>query len=333
MAKKSYKAKRLAREAKKQEQKDVLCSSEQARAEHVQKMGQIRITEKWKAGKGKSRYEGKETGDNYKYITAEKSFRDISAAWRRFSAFVASKSPGDDLESLEDIFKYADQYLAELEALGRSAWTLTTYKAHLGKVFNVPTTMLKETPPRERKNATRSRYEAVNDSHIAKEKRDFFFKVGAALGLRKDELKAIKGTALQPKRAKNGLWYVHVTEKTKGGRERWAPIMAQTPEEEAEIIAFFQKAGKGYVFSGKNGTYRVPGNLDQHAHRAEYAKRVYLHYERKLDELSHEEKTFLRKELKGSVLDKFAEGRAAEALGHGHERGEFRKSYVYKLLS
>ncbi|MGQ7394050.1 hypothetical protein ACTGZO_10285 [Streptococcus suis] len=71
--------------------------------------------------------------------------------------------------------------------------------------------------------------------------------------------------------------------------------------------------------------------LDEHEHRAEYAKRVYLHYERDLDKLSEQEKTRLRKELRGQVLDNFAELRTSEALGHGRD-GEFRKSYVYKLV-
>lgn len=43
------------------------------------------------------------------------------------------------------------------------------------------------------------------------------------------------------------------------------------------------------------------------------------------------QKTFLRKDLKGHVLDKMAERAASKALGH--ERvDEFRKSYAYKLV-
>lgn len=330
--KKSYKEKRLKRQAQAKQEEEALKISEEARFKHVQKLGQTLINQKWKEGKGKSRHLGKKTGDNYRYITSEKSFRDHSATWRRFSQFVAERSSGDDLNTLEDVMKYADEYIQFKMDQNLSAWTLTTYKSHLGKVFNVPTTTFVYTPPRERKNAKRSRVASVNDTHISKEKRDFFEKVGSATGLRKSELKAIRGNALFPKRAKNGFWYIRVSDKTKGGRVREVPIMTRNKEEEAEIIDYFKKAGKDYVFSGKNGTYRVPTKLDEHAHRAEYAKRVYLHYERDLSKLKRKDKVFLRKELRGNVLDFYAEGKAVEALGH-NRRAEFRKSYSYTLLS
>lgn len=331
--KKSYKEKRLKRQAQAKQEEEALKTSEEARFKHVQKLGQTLINQKWKEGKGKSRHLGKQTGDNYRYITSEKAFRDHSATWRRFSQFVAERSRGDDLNTLEDVMKYADEYIQLKMDQNLSAWTLTTYKSHLGKVFNVPTTTFVYTPPRERKNAKRSRVASVNDTHISKEKRDFFEKIGSATGLRKQELMKIKGTALYPNRAKNGLWYICVSEGTKGRKIREkVPIMATSSKEEAEIIEYFQKAGKDYVFSGKNGTYRVPTKLDEHAHRAEYAKRVYLHYERDLSKLKRKEKTYLRKELRGYVLDKQAELKASIALGHNRE-DEFRKSYGYTLLS
>ncbi|HFI0149125.1 TPA: hypothetical protein ACGO16_002003 [Streptococcus suis] len=324
-------AKRARAKARKQSRKDELKTSVEARQKHVQKMGQDIITAKFRAGKGKSRHEGKKEGDNFKYITSEKAFRDISACWRRFSAFVAEHSDGTDLETLDDIIKYVDEYIALKMVEGCSAWTLTTYKSHLGKVFNVPTTHFIQTPPRERKNAKRSRRETKSDRHISKKKLDFFERVGGALGLRRDELEKIKGTALAPRRAKNGLWYIHVTEGTKAGKDRWAPILAENEQEEAEIIEFFKKAGTDYVFSGKHGTHRVPKKLDQHVNRAGYAKRIYLLYAKDPSTLKNHQKTRLRKELYGHVLDKAAEQKVSDVLGHNRDN-EFRKSYVYDLL-
>ncbi|HEM4105612.1 hypothetical protein HO581_10325 [Streptococcus suis] len=324
-------AKRARAKARKQSRKDELKTSVEARQKHVQKMGQDIITAKFRAGKGKSRHEGKKEGDNFKYITSEKAFRDISAVWRRFSEFVAEHSDGTDLETLDDILKYADEYIAFKMGQGLSAWTLTTYKAHLGKVFNLPTTHFIPTPPRERKNAKRSRRETESDRHISKKKRDFFERVGGALGLRREELEKIKGTALATRRAKNGFWHIHVTEGTKAGKDRWAPILANSPEEEAEILDYFRKAGSDYVFSGKHGTHRVPKKLDEHAHRAIYAKRIYLLYAKDPATLKNHQKTRLRKELRGYVLDKAAEQKVSDVLGHNRDN-EFRKSYVYDLL-
>ena len=75
----------------------------------------------------------------------------------------------------------------------------------------------------------------------------------------------------------------------------------------------------------------MPKKLDQHSARAEYAKRVYLMNERDVTVLPKTQKTFLRKDLKGHVLDKMAERITSKVLGH--ERiDEFRKSYAYKLV-
>lgn len=325
----SYKEKRLRRKAKKVAYLEKLKNSEEERAKAAYKLGLNVIQQKFEKGKGRSRHAGKAEGDNHLYITSVKSYRDTKGTIRRFSQFVAKYSDGTDLANLENLIDYADAYIIDCEKRGLSAWTLATYKSHLGKIFDLPITYFPQTPPRERKNIKRSRLETDNDRHISKEKRNFFSVVGSALGLRKQELISIKGTALFPERAKNGLHYFEI--KGKGGFVRVSPIMAKSAEEEAMIIDFFRKAGNNYVFSGKNGTHRVPTKLDEHEYRAEYANRVYIRYERDLDMLPRHEKTYLRKELKGHVLDKYAELKASKALGH-RRIDEFRKSYVYKLL-
>lgn len=332
MSKKSYKERRLARKAREQKKKDNLRTSEEARREWVQSMGQTVISKKWDAGQGKSRHLGKKEGDIYRYITSDKTFRDVSAVWRRFSQFVAEKSKGDDLDTLESILKYADRYLQSCVDKNLSAWTLTTYKTHLGKVFDLPTTAFIATKPRQRADIKRSRLEVESDKHISQVKHDFFAMVGGATGLRKSEMQSIRGTALSRERDEDGFYYF--TTKGKGGRVRRSPIIANNEEEEQLILALFRQAGDFYVFNNRHNdvqTYAVPKKLDEHAHRAEYARRVYKHYERNILDLPRKQKTFLRKDLRGHVLDKFAELKTSQALGHNRV-DEFRRSYAYKLV-
>lgn len=339
MSKKSYKERRLARKAREQQKKaleeqkkDNLKTSEEARKEWVQELGDAVIKQKWQAGKGKSRHLGKKEGDIYRYITSQKTFRDVSAVWRRFSQFVAERSKGDDLDSLESILKYADRYLQSCVDKDLSAWTLTTYKTHLGKVFDLPTTVFIKTKPRLRADIKRSRHDVEIDKHISQVKHDFFEMVGGATGLRKSEMQAIRGTALSRERDEDGFYYF-VT-KGKGGRVRRSPIVARNEEEEQLILALFRQAGDFYVFNNRHNdvqTYSVPKNLDEHSHRAEYARRVYKHYERNVLDLPRKQKTFLRKDLRGHVLDKFAELKTSQALGHNRV-DEFRRSYAYKLV-
>lgn len=339
MSKKSYKERRLARKAREEQKKaqeeqkkDKLKTSEEARREWVQALGDAVIKQKWQAGKGKSRHLGKKEGDIYRYITSQKTFRDVSAVWRRFSQFVAERSKGDDLDSLESILKYADRYLQSCVDKDLSAWTLTTYKTHLGKVFDLPTTVFIKTKPRQRADIKRSRHDVEIDKHISQVKHDFFAMVGGATGLRKSEMQAIRGTALSRERDEDGFYYF-VT-KGKGGRVRRSPIVARNEEEEQLILALFRQAGDFYVFNNRYNdvqTYSVPKNLDEHSHRAEYARRVYKHYERNVLDLPRKQKTFLRKDLRGHVLDKFAELKTSQALGHNRV-DEFRRSYAYKLV-
>lgn len=331
MARKSRKEKRLARKAREEQRKDNLKTSEEARRERIQALGQAVISQKWTAGNGKSRHAGKKEGDNCRYITSQKTFRDVSAVWRRFSQFVAEKSTGDDLDDLESILKYANRYLQSCVDKDLSAWTLTTYKTHLGKVFDLPTTVFIKTKPRQRADIMRSRHDVESDKHISQAKHDFFAMVGGATGLRKSEMQSIRGTALSPERDEDGFYYF-VT-KGKGGRVRRSPIIANK-EEEQLIISLFRQAGDFYVFNNRHNdvqTYAVPKKLDEHAHRAEYARRVYKHYERNVLDLPRKQKTFLRKDLRGHVLDKFAELKTSQALGHNRV-DEFRRSYAYKLV-
>lgn len=332
MAKKSRKERRLARQAREQKKKDDLKTNEEVRRAWVQSMGQAVISKKWDAGRGKSRHLSKKEGDNYRYITSQKTFRDVSAVWRSFSQFVAEKSAGDDLDSLDSILKYADRYLQSCVDKDLSAWTLTFYKNHLGKVFDLPTTAFISTKPRQRADIKRSRYDIESDKHISQTKHDFFAMVGGATGLRRSEMQTICGTALSPERDEDGFYYF-VT-KGRGGQVRRSPIIAHNEKEEQLILALFRQAGNFYVFNNRKNdvqTYSVPKKLDEHAHRAEYARRVYKHYERNVLDLPRKQKTFLRKSLRGHVLDKFAELKASQALGYNRV-DEFRRSYAYKLV-
>lgn len=329
---KSRKEKRLARKQRAEEQVQSLRTSEEARFEKVYELGRQIIDKKWADGQGRSRHQGKKEGDVYRYITSKKAHRDVLANWRRFSQFVAKRSLGDDLDGLESILKYADRYIQSCVDKDLSAWTLTTYKAHLGKVFDLSTTAFMPTKSRRRADVKRSRQDVESDKHISQEKKSFFEMVGGATGLRKSELQSIKGSALEKERDVDGFYYFHI--KGKGGKWRRSPLVARTDEEERLIVSLFRQNEDFYVFNDRVNevqTYAVPKKLDEHSSRAEYAKRVYLLNERDVTVLPKSQKTFLRKDLKGHVLDKMAELAASKALGH--ERvDEFRKSYAYKLV-
>lgn len=328
---KSKKEKRLARKQKKKELKSQILDDKEARFKYIYNLGYQKAKKKFQEGKGKNRHTGKITGDNYRYITSEKTYNDVKAVWRRFAQFVAEYSDGTDLNSIDDVVEnYVNEYLKECMEKGLSAFTLTTYKAHLGKIFEVPTTYFIATPQRKRADIKRSRNDVKSDNRVGKERREFFDLIGKSTGMRRKEMEQVRGIDLVPKQAKNGLYYIHLTRGTKGGKERYLPIMANNDAELEQILEYFRLAKDKRVFTGKNGTFKVPTVYDEHNNRSDYAKRVYDYYERDLSTLKRDQITFLRKELAGCKLDKYAEKKVCEALGH-NRASEFRKSYAHKI--
>lgn len=277
----------------------------------------------------KDHHQDKLDGVAYGKIYAEKSFRNLTEQWKRFAKFVAQHWEGDDLPDLDSLRPYVNLYLQSCIDKGLTPDTLTSYRTWLAKVFGEPANAFLAVPTRNRAGKTRSRKmgQTKKNPRISDEKLEFYRMIGEATGLRRRELKQITGDALELKRSKNGFYYMHLTKKhgPKNGRERWAPIIAKNPEEEAYIVDLFRKAGKGQVFK------QVHTHFDEHYFRAGYAARLYRHYERDLSKLSHKEKTYLRKEFVGVVLDKEAELKVARALGHKRIE-EFRKSYIHRLL-
>lgn len=183
---KSKKEKRLAQKQKKKEQKAQLLEDKEARFKYVYNIGYQRAKIKFQEGIGKNRHIGKIIGDNYKYITSKKTYNDVKAVWRRFSQFVAEHSDGTDINNIDDIIdNYANRYLDWCINNNLSAYTLTTYKAHLGKVYEVPTTYFRETPQRRRADIKRSRNDVKSDNRVGKERREFFDTIGKATGMKR----------------------------------------------------------------------------------------------------------------------------------------------------
>ena len=117
----------------------------------------------------------------------------------------------------------------------------------------------------------------------------------------------IKGSALF---FRNGKPFLRVTEGTKGGRQREAPIVGE-PEEVKLVLQMLRDSEGNKLFK------KIPKDMDEHANRKVYANRVYQMHKRPLSMLTKRQKYFCRGELRGVVYDRRAMLRASEALGHG----------------
>jgi integrase len=129
-----------------------------------------------------------------------------------------------------------------------------------------------------------------------------FIEFCKATGLRKKELKYLRGTHLV---FKNGIYYIAVTSGAKGGRYRESPIISNVDA----IVNRMKVAGNGKVWS------YVP-DMDVHSYRSDYCTEIYNTLARPLEKISKNERYYCMNDLKGVCYDKRAMLIASRCLGH-----------------
>lgn len=168
-------------------------------------------------------------------------------------------------KSLEELRQYAPEYLQAREAEGKSLYSLKSEKSALGKIFGgeIP---YKFAEKRQIKNITRSRGEAVRDTHFNPEKNQDLVTIAKATGGRREDI-----SKLTPKSFitdhKGRLWVIFT--QSKGGRDRISPVLPQYTEAVKEIIKGKSDKPNEPIFK------RINTNADIHSYRREYAQTLY----------------------------------------------------------
>lgn len=224
--------------------------------------------------------------------------------------------------TLEQCRPYVDEWLATRSDL--SPYTQKLEAASLAKLYGCSTTDFAPTASRNRDDITRSRGQKKWDYHFSEENHQDFVDFCRGTGLRRAELSALTGDSLV---YLEGKPFVHVTAGSKGGRERYAPIVGDVDK----IVSMLVAAGAGKVFD------KVPCGADVHGYRSEYATEIYTSLARdyqtcKATPFWNKEHSngkgkpkggfdrdsvyHMRGSHKGEWLDKEAMLAASEALGH-----------------
>lgn len=320
--------------------------TQEGRFEFIHSKGVTNLTKRYQLGKGIKRNDAKKTGKDTKLIHTYRTLQEYAGTWRRFAKWASVYVPPEQLMQLGSIEKDTEgwtelinQYLQFCMDNGLVANTQSTYKSALAKVLGISSTAFIPTQPRSRESRTNNRV-FETDERLSKKNNDYWHKIVAATGLRKNELKHVTGDAMQ--RGRDGHWYLNLNghkHHTKGRRDRWTPIVATSQDEENWLVEMFKKAGKGKVFQVPKDLIldefdgkKVPTALKPHKYRAEYAERLYLSVARDISKIKNrKEIIYLRKELAGIRLDRVACKIVTKALGHNRS-DEFPKSYAYKLL-
>lgn len=265
-----------------------------------------RLSKLFKAGNGRSRNVDKRNGVDREYIYSSKTYKTYHNECKRFAVWCRKTHP--EVRHLKECKKYVNEYLTYQISSGKSPWTLTTQKAALAKLYGVDYASFIATPPRERSKIKRSRNPVSRDKNISANTEKFLSTITSATGLRRNELCKITGDALRYD--SSGRPFLHITRGTKGGKIRDAVIIGATPEETEYIVGLFKSAGKMKLLPKVSSAY------DNHRYRAEYAKRLYQHFARNIDEIPKKECIYLRKDRKGEILDRSCLMYISSCLGH-----------------
>lgn len=189
------------------------------KVDSYRKTARLRLQEMFKAGFGNKRSSDKTNADTRNKIYSKNTFETYKRQFRYFADWLAEAHK--EAYTIADARQYVDEYLLHLVELERSAYSITTAKAALAKVFQTEATQFIDTPARERANIKRSRGVAVRDSNISNKTESKLALFSSAVGLRRKEMMSIESKDLF---FKNGKAYLNVTKGTKGGKPRIVEI-------------------------------------------------------------------------------------------------------------
>lgn len=211
---------------------------------------------------------------------------------------------------------------------GLSPYTQKMEASALAKLYHSSAAAMGlETAAVSRSAIKRSRGDAIRDRSFNEALHSDLVEFCRSVGCRRSELAQLRGNALT---LHNGVWCIHFTQATKGGRERYAPVCGDL----GLVQRVCRAASDGKVIDQLEDSCSVPQAADIHSFRADYATRVYLQNARPVGDLrgvrewygrvnrttgEHIEEPALyrlRRDRKGEVLDRAAMLVASRALGH-----------------
>lgn len=264
-------------------------------------------------GRGRSRHADKAAGVDKQFIYTSSTYHTYMREGKHFREWLKQQHP--EVRHLSQGKAYVNDYLqAQIDAQKAdgaplySAYTISTRKASLARIYGLSGTDLIATPPRTRAAITRSRRPVEGDKHISAAKKAFYERLGRVTGLRRREMEHITGDALY--RAKNGMYALHVTAGTKGGKPRTVLLYGQPQADIDAVVAIFQAAGPMRVAP------RLPSHFDEHACRAEYARGLYNAVARPEKAIPPQDRYICRKDRAGLVLDRRAMRIVSQSMGH-----------------
>ena len=219
---------------------------------------------------GESRHDAKKAEATHS-PTGIFSYRTFETYMKQGCAFANWAKAQYKCRTLEAARPYVETYLQNGIDRGLSAYTLSTQRAALCKLYGCKAgDFAIQLPERRREDIQRSRNEAARDYGFSKENNTDILDFARATGLRRHELAAVKPEQI----CQNTDGSVTICEvKGKGGKVRHIDVL---PGKEAAVLKFAGNPAGKPVFAS------VPSHMDVHGCRREYANAMYHTYQEKL---------------------------------------------------
>ena len=246
---------------------------------------------------GHSKYEDKKIGITADYIYSISTYKSYLKHGCYFVKWAKAAHGCKDLDSAKP---FINEYLQMRIDNKISPYTQKLDASALAKIYGCSANDFIKTDTRHRADIKRSRGEKVRDKHFSEKRNQEFVDFCRATGLRRSEIKSLRGEQLVFDEDINSYFLDIVG---KGGRRRLAPILS---DETVERV----KNANGLVWD------KIPNGADIHSYRADYCTAIYNKHARPLNEIPKKERYCCRSDLKGIWYDKKAMLIASSALGH-----------------
>jgi hypothetical protein len=216
------------------------------------------------------------------------------------------------VKTIDEITKeMALKYLQMRKDKGQSAWTLQTVKSSINKLFefniNVDSKDI-DLPKRKRENIKRSRGERAHDKQVNLENYKDLITILRGFGFRRREAKKLKVDSIIKI---SGRLYALILKGAsgggKGGKYREVECLKYMEKEVEEVVAKRLADEKLFVFD------KIPGKLDVHSIRADYANEKYKELLENT-EIASTEEIYTRND--GKKYNVAALKKVSENLGH-----------------
>lgn len=282
------------------------------------------LKEKWVSGKGVSRHAMKLQNGGYSpYIHSYNTYKTYAAQCDHFADWCYINDYRFLNNKIDNMVK---RYIDTLKRSNKSAWSIQTALCAISKALDRPVKSWNiDLPQRKREDIKRSRLVSSGDSHINLANYTDLIMFCKCFGLRKQkELEVLQVKDIEIFENTNGKQMRVQVASGKGGKARTVPFCGSDAEKE-KILSWLQdKDPESLAFP------HIPGRLDVHSYRADYARRLYDSVKRPIEGLDWHECYICRKDKKGERYDRKALLEVSRALGHNRE-DVVVNHYMYKL--